>query len=94
MRVSDLQIACKIPPYRLTFRHFPNYISHMENELNSLETKLAQLIQAYSKLHIENHQLRQALAHAMSDNRLCNDKMDSAKARLEKLLTTLPEGQS
>ena len=78
----------------MTFQHFPNYISRMENELNTLENKLAQLIQAYRKLHTENHQLRQELAHAQSDNRLCNDKMSSAKIRLEKLLTSLPEGQS
>lgn len=66
----------------------------MENELTALESKLAQLIQAYSKLHTENHQLRQELAHAQSDKRLCNDKLDSAKIRLEKLLSSLPEGQS
>jgi len=66
----------------------------MENELISLENKLAQLIKAYGELHTENHQLRQELAHIHSDNRLCNDKIDSAKTRLEKLLTSLPEGQS
>jgi hypothetical protein len=38
--------------------------------------------------------LRQELAHALSSNRLYADKMGSAKARLEKLLTTLPEDQT
>jgi len=66
----------------------------MENELNALEGKLAQLIQVSSKLRAENHRLRQELAHALSSNRQCSDKMDSAKTRLEKLLATLPEEQS
>lgn len=63
----------------------------MENELNALESKLQQLIQASAKLRMENLQLRQELAHALSHNRLCNDKIDTAKQRLEKLLSTLPE---
>ena len=75
----------------MTFKHFTNYISRMENELNALESKLAQLIQISGQLRTENHQLRQELAQALSHNRLCNDKIDSAKARLEKLLPTLPE---
>ena len=66
----------------------------MENELHALESKLAQLIQVSTRLRAENHQLRQELAHALSSNRQCTDKMDSAKARLEKLLANLPEDQS
>ncbi|OGS99541.1 MAG: hypothetical protein A3F73_03145 [Gallionellales bacterium RIFCSPLOWO2_12_FULL_59_22] len=66
----------------------------MENELAALEVKLALLIQASGKLRAENHQLRQELAHALSNHRQCSDKVDSAKARLEKLLTTLPEEQT
>jgi len=65
----------------------------MENELNALESKLAQLIQVNGKLRAENHQLRQELAHALSSNRQYSDKIVSAKARLEKLLVTLPEDQ-
>ena len=66
----------------------------MEHELHALENKLSQLIQVSGKLRAENHQLRQELAQAHSSNRQCNDKVDSAKARLEKLLATLPEEQS
>ena len=75
----------------MTNQHFPNYSRRMETELNALESKLTQLIQVSGKLRAENHQLRQELAHALSDNRLCSDKIDSAKERLEKLLSTLPE---
>jgi cell division protein ZapB len=63
----------------------------MENELNVLEVKLAQLIQVSGKLRAENHQLRQELAHALSSNRQYSDKLQSAKARLEKLLISVPE---
>ena len=66
----------------------------MENELDALEGKLALLIQVSGKLRAENHQLRQELAHALSNNRQYGDKMKSAKIRLEKLLTSLPEEQS
>ena len=66
----------------------------MENELHTLESKLAQLIQMSTRLRAENHQLRQELAHALSNSRLCSDKMDVAKARLEKLLASLPEDQA
>ena len=63
----------------------------MEHELNTLETKLAELITVSSRLRAENHQLRQELAQAVSINRQCNDKLANAKSRLEKLLLTLPE---
>lgn len=66
----------------------------MENELAALEGKLAQLIQVSGKLRSENHQLRQELAHALSNNRQYTDKLVTAKGRLEKLLLTLPEDQS
>ena len=66
----------------------------MESELNALENKLAQLIQVSGKLREENRQLRQDLAHALSNNRQCSDKVESAKARLEKLLISLPEDQT
>lgn len=65
----------------------------MENELDTLENKLLQLIQVSSTLRMENHQLRQELAQTLSGKRQCNDKIESAKARLEKLLTSLPEEQ-
>jgi cell division protein ZapB len=63
----------------------------MENQLRALETKLALLIEVSTRLRAENHQLRQDIAQAQSANRQLSDKMDVAKARLEKLLTTLPD---
>lgn len=66
----------------------------MQAELDSLENKLAQLVQLTQRLRQENHQLRQDLARALSQERTYHDKIDSAKARLERLLTQLPEEET
>ena len=63
----------------------------MQTELDTLESKLAQLVQLSQRLRAENHQLRQELASALSQGRQCNDKVDSACKRLENLLAQLPE---
>jgi len=63
----------------------------MENELAALEGKLAQLIKVSSKLRTDNHQLRQELAHALSNSRQYSDKLTTAKSRLEGLLLSIPE---
>ena len=63
----------------------------MQTELNTLESKLAQLVQLGQRLRAENHQLRQELATALSQGRQYNDKIESARTRLEHLLAQLPE---
>jgi cell division protein ZapB len=63
----------------------------MKAELDTLEQKLAQLIQLAQHLRAENHRLRQSLAESESLYRQCNDKVDTAKARLQTLLIKLPE---
>lgn len=63
----------------------------MQAELDRLENKLIQLIQLNQLLCEENHHLRQELAQALNDGRLCNDKIDCVKSRLKQLLTQLPE---
>lgn len=63
----------------------------MQNELDSLELKLTQLIKLAQRLRAENHQLRQDLAHSQSQNRQNQDKIERVSARLEKILAQLPE---
>ena len=63
----------------------------MQAELDALENKLAQLVQLSQRLRAENHHLRQELASALSQSRQSNDKMDSARKRLENMLAQLPE---
>jgi cell division protein ZapB len=78
-------------PYRLTCQAFLIYSCRVKAEFESLEHKLAQLVQLYQRLRAENHELRQALAESQSDQRQCSDKVDQAKSRLEKLLDQIPE---
>ena len=63
----------------------------MQTELNLLESKLAQLVQLSQHLRVENHRLRQELAAALSQGRQSDDKIDSARARIERLLAQIPE---
>jgi len=63
----------------------------MQAELDVLENRLAQLVLLTRRLREENHQLRQDLAQALSQGRQYHDKMESARSRLETLLTQLPE---
>jgi cell division protein ZapB len=63
----------------------------MENELQALETKLAQLIAVTRKLRTENQSLRQQLAQQVDDNRRTNARLDEAAKRLESLLEQIPE---
>jgi cell division protein ZapB len=63
----------------------------MQNELDILEQKLSQLIAALQRMRYENSQLRQELATALSDNRLCQDRVEQAATRLESLLSQIPE---
>lgn len=63
----------------------------MQNEFNTLEQKLGQLVQLAARLRSENHQLRQELANALSQNRQYSDKIEGVSSRLENLLDQLPE---
>ncbi len=63
----------------------------MQAELDALESKLARLVHLTKHLREENHHLRQELAQALSQSRQSNDKIDSVRSRLERLLTQLPE---
>jgi cell division protein ZapB len=63
----------------------------VEAELNSLDEKLSQLVQLCHRLRTDNHELRQELAAAQSANKQLTEKIENARARLENLLTRLPE---
>jgi cell division protein ZapB len=63
----------------------------VEAEFSSLEAKVAQFVALCEHLRAENTQLRQQLLAAQSDARRLNDKMEGARARLERLLSKIPE---
>jgi cell division protein ZapB len=62
----------------------------MDAELRSLESKLEQFVELCHKLRADNQQLRQQLALAVDQRRRLEEKIDSATARLETLLSQLP----
>jgi uncharacterized protein (TIGR02449 family) len=66
----------------------------MQSELNALENALSQLVQMTQRLRAENDRLRQELAQALSQERQCHDKLDTARSRVERLLAQLPEEAS
>lgn len=63
----------------------------MQAELDRLENKLTQLVQLNKRLREENHHLRDELAQALNENHQYNEKIDSVKSRLQRLLAQLPE---
>jgi cell division protein ZapB len=63
----------------------------MEADLKSLEQKLGQFVELCQRLRLDNQQLRQQLASAMSDNKQLSDKIGTATNRLESLLNQIPE---
>jgi cell division protein ZapB len=66
-------------------------VSRVQGELNSLEDKVAQVVGLCERLRAENSELRQQLAAAQSDTRRLNEKIEGAKAKVEHLLSRLPD---
>jgi len=63
----------------------------VEAEFASLEAKVAQIVSLCDRLRAENVELRQQLASAQGDARRLNERIDSAKAKLERLIERLPD---
>jgi cell division protein ZapB len=62
----------------------------VDSEFNTLETKVAQFVTLCERLREENVVLRQQLVSAENDSKRLSDKINAAKAKLERLLTRLP----
>jgi cell division protein ZapB len=65
--------------------------SSVDMEFNSLEAKVAQFVGLCERLRAENLVLRQQLASAHNDAKRLNERIESARARLEQLLQRLPD---
>jgi cell division protein ZapB len=63
----------------------------MDVELKSLEEKINQFVALCHRLRTDNHELRQQLASAHSENKQLSEKIGDAKTRLETLLTQIPD---
>jgi len=62
----------------------------VDSEFNTLEAKVAQFVSLCERLREENVVLRQQLASAENDSKRLNEKIDTAKAKLARLLSRLP----
>jgi len=62
----------------------------VDSEFNTLEAKVAQFVTLCERLRQENVVLRQQLVSAENDSKRLSDKIDSAKAKIERLLARLP----
>jgi chromosome segregation ATPase len=63
----------------------------MEDELRALEGRIGQLAALARRLRAENAELRQSLLTAQGETRALKAKVESASARLQRLLERLPE---
>lgn len=63
----------------------------MDSELAALEAKVRQAAELCQHLRAENRALRQQLAAAESERHQLAGKVESARARLERLLERMPE---
>jgi hypothetical protein len=63
----------------------------MENELRALEERVGQLAAMTRRLREENVELRQALLAAQNESRILREKVETATARVQRLLDRLPE---
>ncbi|KPK36770.1 MAG: hypothetical protein AMJ69_13005 [Gammaproteobacteria bacterium SG8_47] len=63
----------------------------MEAELISLDKRISQLVQLCHRLRNDNNELRQELAAALNQNKQLTEKIESARQRLEGLLSRIPE---
>ena len=75
----------------MTYQDFRHYSVAMEAELDTLDDKLSQLVQLCHRLRNDNNELRQQLVTAQNHNKHLTDKIESARQRLESLLSRIPE---
>jgi cell division protein ZapB len=63
----------------------------MEAELNTLDEKIHQLVQICQRLRADNNEFRQQLVAVQNQNKQLTEKIESARQRLENLLSKIPE---
>lgn len=66
----------------------------MENELNSLESKIQQMVQLCQNLRTGNQNLRQQLAALTREQKRMEEHMMQARIRMEALLEKIPESEA
>lgn len=68
-----------------------NYSADMQAELDTLESKLAQMLERYQSMREETLKLRQQVVSLESNNKLLSDRLAEARSRMETLLNKIPD---
>ncbi len=63
----------------------------MQAELDALENKLAQILERYQGMRVENLRLRQQLVAMENANKQLSDRLTEARGRMESLLNKIPD---
>jgi cell division protein ZapB len=63
----------------------------MQAELDTLESKLAQMLERYHAMREENLKLRQQVVALESGNKMLGDRLEEARGRMETLLNKIPD---
>jgi predicted nucleic acid-binding Zn-ribbon protein len=63
----------------------------MQAELDTLESKLAQMLERYQAMRDETLKLRQQVVTLENNNRQLADRLEEALARMESLLNKIPD---
>ncbi|HMW16578.1 MAG TPA: hypothetical protein PKN13_04500 [Accumulibacter sp.] len=66
----------------------------MTDELNALESRVAEVVALCSRLRTENDTLREQLVAAHADTQQLTERMTAACARLELLIQQIPEAKN
>ena len=66
----------------------------MEAELTALDERIKTLIRLADGLRAENSELRQLVASMQGENQQMRDRVSSARARLEGLLSRIPDSET
>lgn len=68
-----------------------NYSADMQAELDTLESKLAQMLERYQSMREETLKLRQQVVSLESNNKLLSERLAEARSRMEALLNKIPD---
>ncbi len=78
-------------PYTLTQQDFGHYSAPMDAELAALEQRIRETVDLCRRLRDENDALRTNLTAVENEKLQLVERIDNARARLETLLTQIPE---
>lgn len=86
--------TCNDCRYRLTLLNLCHYSSTMDTQLSAFEKKLQQLLEVCHRLRSDNARLRRELDESRSEVRQFQERIEGARARLEKLVEQMPDQTS